>query len=79
MITRPQEIHSYPYVFKEQTLYGAQLYNTADFEEALSITNSGTDMSVFVTQQMHLEEVQEALEMLSEKKGNVVKIILDFE
>lgn len=79
MITRPQEIHSYSYVFKEQTLYGAQLYNTADFEEALSITNSGTDMSVFVTQQMHLEEVQEALEMLSEKKGNVVKIILDFE
>jgi len=76
MITKPQEVNSYAYVNKEQTLYGSNLYDTKDFEEALSITNGGTDMSVFVTQQLPLEDVQHAMELLSEKKENVVKIIL---
>lgn len=79
MITKPQEVNSYSFVNKEQTLYGAQIYTSADFEEALSIINSGTDMSAFITQNLPLEDVQHAMELLSEKKENVVKIILNLE
>jgi len=79
MIIKPIEIHSFSYVLKEQTLYGAQLYDTADFEQALAITNSGIDMSLFVTQQLPLEDIQHAMELLSEKKENVIKIIMTLD
>ncbi|HOR86070.1 MAG TPA: alcohol dehydrogenase catalytic domain-containing protein [Bacillota bacterium] len=76
MITEPIPVNTYSLVFREQTLRGAMLYTPEDFEKALEIINSGIPMDMFVTHQFPLENVQEAMEVLSEKKDNVIKIIL---
>jgi L-iditol 2-dehydrogenase len=76
MITNPIPVNTYSLVFREQTLRGSMLYTPDDFEKALEIINSGISMDVFITHQFPLENVQEAMRVLSEKKENVIKIIL---
>ena len=76
MITENIPFYSYQIVFNEQTMYGAMTYSTSDFRKAVEMINGGLDLSDFVTQTMDLEHTQEGLNILSQKKENVVKVMI---
>lgn len=76
MITRKIPFYCYGVVFKEQNIYGAMTYETRDFAKAAEMINGGLDLSDFVTQRRPLDRSQEALDLLSQKKENVVKVIV---
>jgi L-iditol 2-dehydrogenase len=63
-------------VFNEQTMYGAMTYETRDFAKAAEMVNGGLDLKDFVTQKLPLEKSQEALDILSRKKEDVIKVIV---
>ena len=77
MITEKVPFYSYQIVFNEQTMYGAMTYATSDFREAAEMINSGLDLNDFVTQTMDLDHTQEGLDVLSQKKENVVKVMIE--
>lgn len=77
MITEKIPFYSYQIVFNEQTMYGAMTYGTPDFQEAARLVNDGLDLSDFVTQTMDLEHTQEGLDVLSQKKEDVVKVMIE--
>lgn len=79
MITKPVSFYCYSVVFREQRIFGSQIYQTCDFEDALSIVKTNPTLSEFITQRMSMEDVQKAMEMLAEKKENVIKIILEWK
>jgi L-iditol 2-dehydrogenase len=76
MITDKIPFHSYQIVFNEQTMYGAMTYTSDDFKEAADMINAGLDLTEFVTQTVDLEHTQEGLDILSQKKENVVKVMV---
>jgi L-iditol 2-dehydrogenase len=78
MITEKIPFYSYQIVFNEQTMYGAMTYTTDDFMEAVGMINGGLDLTDFVTQTVDLEHTQEGLDILSQKKENVVKVMVEF-
>ncbi|MDF2593411.1 MAG: gutB 2 [Clostridia bacterium] len=77
MITEKIPVYTYSFVFNEQTLFGAMTYETKDFVKATEMINDGLDLSDFLTQKLPLEETQKALDVLNEKKENVVKVIVE--
>jgi L-iditol 2-dehydrogenase len=77
MITEKIPVYTYSFVFNEQTLFGAMTYETKDFVKATEMINNGLDLSDFLTQKLPLEESQRALDVLSEKKENVIKVIVE--
>jgi L-iditol 2-dehydrogenase len=77
MITEKIPVYTYSFVFNEQTLFGAMTYETKDFVKATEMINNGLDLSDFLTQTLPLEESQRALDILSEKKENVIKVIVE--
>lgn len=77
MITEKVPFYSYQIVFNEQTMYGAMTYATSDFKEAAAMINGGLDLNDFVTQTMDLDHTQEGLDVLSQKKENVVKVMIE--
>ncbi|MCD8349731.1 MAG: alcohol dehydrogenase catalytic domain-containing protein [Planctomycetaceae bacterium] len=76
MITKRIPFYSYGIVFNEQTVYGAMTYETRDFTKAADMINGGLDLSALVTHKFELERSQEALDILSQKKANVVKVLV---
>ena len=76
MITRKTPVSSFSIVSKEQNLYGAVTYEAEDFQHAADMINNGLDLSDFVTQRFPLEHTQKALEILSQKKEHVIKVIV---
>lgn len=76
MITRKIPFYCYGMVFKEQTMFGAMTYDTRSFAKAAEMVNGGLDLKNFVTQKLPLEKSQEALDILSQKKENVIKVIV---
>jgi len=76
MITHKIPFYCYSIVFNEQTLYGAMTYESRDFAKAAQMVNGGLDLSAFVTQRLPLDRSQEALDVLSQKKEDVVKVIV---
>jgi L-iditol 2-dehydrogenase len=58
-------------------MYGAMTYATSDFKEAAEMINGGLDLKDFVTQTVDLEHTQEGLDILSQKKEKVVKVIVE--
>lgn len=79
MITEQIPIDTYKFVFKELTLFGAMTYETKDFEKAAKLVNNGLDLMDFITQRLPLSESQAAMDVLSEKLKNVVKVIVEVE
>lgn len=79
MITEKIPVYTYNLVFNEQTLFGAMTYETKDFAKATVMINNGLDLSDFVTQKLPLDESQKALDVLSQKKENVVKVIVEVD
>lgn len=77
MITNSIPVYPYSFVFKELTLFGAMTYETKDFVKAAEMINNGLDLSDFITQKVDLKDSQKALNILSEKKENVVKVIVE--
>ena len=77
MITEKIPFYSYQIVFNEQTMYGAMTYETKDFKEAAEMVNNGLDLNDFVTQTMDLEHTQQGLDVLSQKKDGVVKVMIE--
>ncbi len=79
MITEKIPVYTYSFVFGEQTLRGAMTYQTADFAEAAALVNGGLDMYPFITQRFPMEQTGEALKLLSDKTGDIVKIIVNIQ
>jgi len=77
MITEQIPVNTYNFVFNEITLFGAMTYETKDFVKASKMINEGLDLKDFITQKMTLEQTEEGLNILNEKKENVVKIIIE--
>ena len=77
MITEKIPFSSYQIVFNEQTMYGAMTYETKDFKEAAEMVNNGLDLDDFITQTMDLEHTQQGLDVLSQKKESVVKVMIE--
>ena len=78
MITEKIPFYSYQIVINEQTMYGAMTYETKDFKEAADMINAGLDLNSFITQSMDIEHTQEGLDVLSQKKEDVVKVMIEF-
>ncbi|MCL2852333.1 MAG: alcohol dehydrogenase catalytic domain-containing protein [Defluviitaleaceae bacterium] len=76
MITEKIPFYSYAIVFKEQTMFGSMTYETKDFVKAVEMINTGLDLNDLVTQKYELSRTQDALAVLSEKKENVVKVLV---
>nr|WP_321457939.1 alcohol dehydrogenase catalytic domain-containing protein [uncultured Cohaesibacter sp.] len=76
MITKPIPFYCYSVVFNEQTVYGAMTYETCDFVKAAEMVNAGVDLSAFVTQELPLDQTQEALDILNQKKEDVIKVVV---
>ena len=52
-------------------------YEPKDFKEAIDMINGDLDLSDYVTQGMDgIEKTQEGLDILSQKKENVVKVLI---
>jgi L-iditol 2-dehydrogenase len=79
MITKKIPFYCYSVVFNEQNIYGAMTYETRDFKKAADMVNGGLDLAPFVTQKIPLDRSQEALDVLSQKKENVIKVIVTVE
>ncbi|MDR2788404.1 MAG: alcohol dehydrogenase catalytic domain-containing protein [Candidatus Accumulibacter sp.] len=77
MITEKIPFYSYQIVFNEQTMYGSMTYATNDFREAADMINSGLDLTDFITQTMDIDHTQEGLDILSQKKEDVVKVMIE--
>lgn len=77
MITEQIPVNTYNFVFNEISLFGAMTYESKDFDKASKLINDGLDLSDFITQRLSLDESQKALEILNEKKENVVKVIVE--
>lgn len=78
MITEKIPFSSYALVCNEQTLFGAMTYSSADFKEAVDRVNGGLQLGDLVTQVLNLSQTQHGLEILSRKKENVVKVMIEF-
>lgn len=79
MITERIPVNTYNFVFNEINLFGAMTYETKDFVKAADLINNGLDLSDFITQRLPLDESQEALDILSQKKENVVKVLVEVD
>jgi L-iditol 2-dehydrogenase len=77
MITEKIPVYPCNFVFKELTLFGAATYETKDFLKAAEMINNGLDLTDFITQKLSLDDSQKALSILSDKKENVVKVIVE--
>lgn len=76
MITRKIPFYCYGLVAKEQVLYGSMNYAYEDFQKAVDLINGGLDLKPLISHALPLERSQEALETLSGKKDNAVKVVV---
>lgn len=77
MITKKIPFYCYSAVFNELRMYGAMTYETRDLAEAVEMINGGADLGSYVTHIMDgLDETQRGLDILSQKKEDVVKIVI---
>jgi L-iditol 2-dehydrogenase len=77
MINEKIPVYPFNFVAGELTLFGAVTYETKDFVKAAKMINNGLDLNDFVTQRLSLDDSQKALSILSDKKENVIKVIVE--
>ncbi len=78
MMTKSIPVNSYAYVFKEQRLLGAMVYNGRDFAEAVRMVDAGAaKLAPYVTHRFPLAETQKAMETLRTKAGGAIKVVVD--
>ena len=78
MITEKIPVYTYSMVFKEQKTTGSMTYSTPHFRKAVQMINDGLDLNDFITHEIDIENVQTALSLLSEKKEDVIKVLVRF-
>ena len=76
MITKNIPVYTYGFVFNEQKLIGSMTYAHKYFAEAVELVNNGLDLKDYVTQVFPLDEAQDALACLAEKKEHVIKVLV---
>lgn len=76
MITKRIPFYSYGIVFNEQTMYGSMTYETRDFRKAAEMINGGLSLPSFITHRFPLARSQEALDILSRKEEDVIKVVV---
>ncbi len=76
MITKAIPTYVYNFVQNEQILIGSICYSRKTFKESLELINNGLDLSPYVTQVFALDDTQQALDTLAQKKEPVVKIVV---
>lgn len=76
MITKSIPFHCYSLVAREQVLYGSLNYTNEDFQKAVDLINGGLDLSPIISHAMPMEQSQKALELLSKKEDNAVKVVV---
>ncbi|MFO7952228.1 MAG: zinc-binding dehydrogenase [Bacillota bacterium] len=78
----PEEIALNPYhdlLLKERTLMGSADQSRADFPVIIELTDQKRlDMSLSVTKELPLAEINRGLEMLKEKEINLVRLVVTF-
>jgi L-iditol 2-dehydrogenase len=74
-----EKIPVYPgnFVFNELTLFGTMAHEKKDFSKAAEMINNGLDLTDFITQKKSLDDCQKALNILNEKKEDVIKVIIE--
>lgn len=77
MIPYQIPVNTYNFVFNEINLFGAMTYETKDFAKASEMINNGLDLNDFITQRVPLAEAQRGLDILNDKKEDVVKVIVE--
>jgi L-iditol 2-dehydrogenase len=77
MINEKIPVYPLNFLSNELTLFGVASYGTKDFLKATEMINNGLDLTDFVTQKLSLDDSQKALKLLSDKKENVVKVIVE--
>lgn len=77
MITEQIPVNTYNFVFNEITMFGAMTYETKDFVQAAEMINNGLDIADYVTQRLPFEKTGEGLNILKDKKENVVKVLIE--
>ena len=76
MITKNIPVYTYGFVFNEQKLIGSMTYAPKYFAQAVELVNNGLDLNDYITQVFSLDKAQDALSCLSDKKENVIKILV---
>ena len=76
MITNKIPFYCYSVVFKEQVITGSMTYQTEDFVEATTMINQGLDLSLLITHKFDIDNTDQGLKVLSEKKENVGKVLI---
>lgn len=76
MITKNIPVYTYGFVFNEQKLIGSMTYAHKYFAEAVNLVNNGLDLHEYVTQEFSLDDSQQALACLADKKENIIKVIV---
>lgn len=79
MMTEQSTLSSVKLLSRQQELRGSMLYNPVDFENALAVIEGGADLSALLTHTMKLEDVDQAMRMLKERKEDLIKITLHFD
>lgn len=76
MITEEIPVYTYRFVFNELRLFGSMTYETKDFAKAAALVNDGLPIEEYITQVIPFAKTQEALDILSKKKEDVIKVLV---
>ncbi|BEU86708.1 sorbitol dehydrogenase [Selenomonas sp. TAMA-11512] len=76
MITKDIPVYTYNFVFNELRLFGSMTYETKDFAKAAALVNNGLPIEEYITQVLPFAKTQEALDILSKKKEDVIKVLV---
>lgn len=76
MITEDIPVYTYSFVFNELRLFGSMTYETKDFAKAAALVNDGLPIEEYITQVLPFAKTQEALDILSKKKEDVIKVLV---
>ncbi|MFB5195929.1 zinc-binding dehydrogenase [Neobacillus sp. KR4-4] len=71
----PAELDLQNITFKEISLKGTRVYTKKDYEIAISVLKQDVDFERIITQELSLEKVDHAFEMIA-KNGDCVKILI---
>ena len=77
MFTKPVPMNLLDVTIPEVEVLGSQIYTDADFRAALDALDTGAlPLEAIISHELQLEQAQEALMMLAERRGNPIKILL---
>jgi L-iditol 2-dehydrogenase len=77
MISKPILVQTYNFVAKEITLLGSQTYTADDFKVALDLLSQrAIDTELLITKTVPFAATAEAMDIVDQRKENVIKVIV---